>query len=246
LRAKVCRRSKHKSFFEMRIGVVSDPHGCLVGLKASLDWLEKAGIDTVVCAGDVANFGPQPNECISLLIERNVASVQGNCDRDILLPSPTDRHTDERTTQLIAIDDWCRERLTSASRQWLSALPPRLAPTPGVLVVHGGVEESNEIVDSDARPAFPQGVSAVAAGHLHAPFVIRTEQGVWVNAGSAGRPCDGDPRAALAVLEQQPKGWKASIHRIPFDLEAAAQAIRKANMPYTERLIETQKKACWW
>jgi predicted phosphodiesterase len=139
----------------MRIGVVSDPHGCLVGLKATLDWLENEGIDTIVCAGDMANFGPQPNECISLLIERNVASVQGNCDRDILLPLPTDQYTDERANQLNEID-------------------------------------------------------------------------------------------ACAVLEQQPKGWKASIHRIPFDLEAAAQAIRKANMPYTERLILTQKKACWW
>jgi predicted phosphodiesterase len=230
----------------MRIGVVSDPHGCLVGLKAALDWLGKEGIDLVVCAGDVANFGPQPNECIALLAERNIASVQGNCDRDILRPSPADQHTDERAAQLAAINDWGRERLTPASRQWLAALPPRLTPAPGVLIVHGGVEEPDEIVDADARPSFPQGVSVVAAGHLHVPFVIHARQGVWVNAGSAGRPCDGDPRAALAVLEQQPKGWKASIHRVPFDLEVAVQAVRKANMPYAERLIETQRKACWW
>jgi predicted phosphodiesterase len=115
-----------------------------------------------------------------------------------------------------------------------------------VLVVHGGLEKSDEVVEADARPFFPPGISVVAAGHLHAPFIIRTRVGVWVNAGSTGRPCDGDPRAALAVLEQQPKGWKASIHRVPFDLEAAAQAIRKANMPYAERLVETQIMACWW
>lgn len=230
----------------MRIGVISDPHGCLVGLKAVLDWLGKERIDMVVCAGDVANFGPQPDECISLLVERNIASAQGNCDRDILLPYPADQDTDERAVQLNAINDWCRERLTAASKQWLTALPPRLTPVPGVLIVHGGVEALDEIVDADATPSFPLHVSVVAAGHLHVPFVIRARQGVWVNAGSAGRPCDGDPRAALAVLEQQPNGWKASIHRVPFDLEAAVQAIRMANMPYTERLIETQKKACWW
>lgn len=230
----------------MRIGVVSDPHGCLVGLKAALDWLEEEGIDRVVCAGDVANFGPQPNECISLLAEREIATVQGNCDRDLLLPSVADRHTDVRTVQLSAINDWCRERLTAASRQWLAALPPRLTPAPGVLIVHGGVGDPEEIVDANARPAFPEGVSVVAAGHLHVSFVIRGRQGLWVNAGSAGRPCDGDPRAALAVLERQPEGWKASIHRVPFDLEAAVQAIRKAEMPYAERLAETQRKACWW
>ena len=229
----------------MRVGIVSDPHGCLVGLKAALDWLRKEGVDIIVCAGDVANFGPQPNESIALLVERDIASVQGNCDRDLLMPSPAEQ-VDERTLQLNTINDWCRERLTSASRKWLAALPPKLMPVPGVLVVHGGVEDLDEIVDADANPSFPQGVAVVAAGHLHRPFVIRTERGLWVNAGSAGRPCDGDPRAALAIFESQPEGWAALIHRIPFDLEAAAQAIRKANMPYAERLIETQRKACWW
>jgi predicted phosphodiesterase len=230
----------------MRIGVVSDLHGCLVGLEAALDWLGKEGIDTVVCAGDVANFGPQPNECIVLLAEQKIACVQGNCDRDMLLPSLADQHADERTAQISAINDWCRERLTSASRQWLAALAPRLTPAPGVLIVHGGVNGPDEIVDADARPSFPEGVSLVAAGHLHVPFVTRARQGVWVNAGSVGRPCDGDPRAALAVLERLPGAWKASIHRVPFDIEAAVRAICQANMPYAERLIETQRKACWW
>ena len=235
-----------KRFLEMRIGVVSDPHGCLVGLRATLDWLEEKGVDVVVCAGDVASFGPQPNECISLLAERSIASVQGNSDRHILLPSPANQHTDERTAQITAIDDWCRARLTSASRGWLTALSPKLTPASGVLIVHGGVEELDEIVDMDARPFFPQGVSVVAAGHLHVPFVIRTRRGVWANAGSAGRSCDGDPRAAVAVLEQQSKGWKASVHRVSFDLEAAIWEILKSGMPYAERLIETQRKACWW
>ena len=94
----------------MRIGVVSDPHGCLVGLIATLDWLEKKGVDIMVCAGDIANFGPQPNECIFLLAERKIASAQGNCDRDILLPSPIIQNTDERTTQIAAINDWWRDR----------------------------------------------------------------------------------------------------------------------------------------
>jgi predicted phosphodiesterase len=230
----------------MRIGVVSDPHGCLVGLQASLDWLAEEGVDAVVSAGDVVNFGPQPDECISLLAERNVVSVQGNCDRDILLSSAAGHRTDERTAQLKAINDWCRARLTAASREWLAALPPRLTPVPGVLIVHGGVEGPDEIVGADARPSFPQGVSIVAAGHLHVPFVIRTQQGIWVNAGSAGRSCDGDPRAAVALLERQARGWDVAVHRVPFDLDAAVRAIRRSNMPYAERMIETQRKACWW
>ena len=230
----------------LRIGVVSDPHGCLIGLRTALDWLVDAGIELIVCAGDVANFGPQPNACIALLAERGIQTVQGNCDRDMLLLPSAEQPVDARTAQLRAINDWGRTRLTASSRRWLAALPSSLTPAPGFLVVHGGVDDPDEIVDAHAQPTFPEGVSAVAAGHLHIPFVNRTARGLWVNAGSAGRPCDGDPRAALVVLEQKVDDWDISIHRIAFDLDAAARAIRASKMPYPDRMIETQVNACWW
>ena len=230
----------------MRIGVASDPHGCLVGLKAALDWLAQEGVDRIFCAGDVASFGPQPNECVALLAERCIDTVQGNSDQAILLPSPVGPPASERLDQIAAIDDWCKAHLTPATRRWLAALPPRLAPFPGMLVVHGGLNAADEIVEAEARPSFPSGVLLVAAGHLHVPFVTHTRQGLWVNAGSAGRPCDGDPRAAVAVLEQGAGAWRASIHRVPFDVDAAIEAIRRTDMPYVEQLVETQKRACWW
>jgi len=231
----------------MRIGVISDIHGCLVGLKAVLAWLDEAGVDEIACAGDVGGFGPQPNECIALLVERGITSVQGNHDLKMLQPPPHDPFAAPRVAQITAVENWGRERLTPASRAWLAALPRWHSPAPGVLVVHGSIQQQDGIVDEAARPALPPGISAVAAGHLHRPFVMPTPQGIWVNAGSAGRSCDGDPRAALAVLEEQDgQGWRAEIHRVPFDVEAAVRAIRQANMPYAERLIETQRKACWW
>jgi predicted phosphodiesterase len=215
-------------------------------MKAALDWLEKEGIDTIFCAGDMANFGPQPNECIALLEEANIPCVQGNCDRDILLPYPTIQVVDDRTHQLDEINSWGKDQISPASRLWLKRLPLRLNPFPGVLIVHAGLNNLDEIVDMDANPSFPSGISLIAAGHLHKPFIIHADNAVWVNAGSVGRPCDGDPRAALLVFEQKTEWWTASIHRVKFDLEAAAAAIRAADMPYAERLIETQMKACWW
>jgi hypothetical protein len=115
-----------------------------------------------------------------------------------------------------------------------------------VLIVHGGIDNLNEIVDEDADPIFPLGVSVVVAGHLHRPFINRTQAGTWVNAGSAGGSCDFDTRAAVAVLKKGPEEWEPSIHRIPYDLEAAAQAIRQAEMPYAERIIEIRNQAVWW
>ena len=229
-----------------RIGVVSDLHGCLVGLRAALRWLGEAGVDRIVCAGDVASFGPQPNACIALLAKRRIPTVQGNCDRDLLLPVSIPVDADVRARQLLTVAAWSRARLTPESRAWLAALPPELAPLPGMLVVHGAPGDPEAIVTAAADPDFPPPTEVIAAGHLHAPFVRRMAQGLWVNAGSAGRPCDGDPRAAVAILEQRVGGWDATIHRVFFDLDAAAQAIRAAGMPHVERMIETQVQACWW
>ena len=61
----------------MRIGVVSDSHGCLIGLQTVVEWLQIAGIDAVYCAGDIASFGPRPNQCVEYLRSHGIVSVQG-------------------------------------------------------------------------------------------------------------------------------------------------------------------------
>ena len=230
----------------IRIGVISDPHGCLVGLRTGLDWLRDRGVGFAVCAGDVASFGPQPNECVAVLAERGIPTVRGNSDRDLIRPRRESAGAGERAKQLATIEDWCRARLTPDSVTWLASLPDELRPAPDVLIVHGAPGNPEAIVSLEDQAVFPRRVTAVAAGHLHVPFILRPKGGLWVNAGSVGRPCDGDPRAAVAILELEPSGWDASIYRIPFDLEAAARAIRGADMPYTEQLIKTQEQACWW
>ena len=95
--------------------------------------------------------------------------MQGNADRDSLLPAAASPPGDEREAQIAAINDWCRTKLGTASRGWLAALPASLSPAPGLLIVHGGLGGPDEIVDAEAQPQLPQGVSAVAAGHLHVP-----------------------------------------------------------------------------
>ena len=52
----------------------------------------------------------------------------------------------------------------------------------------------------------------------------------WLlNPGSVGQPRDGDPRAAW--LELDTDAWKATYHRVDYDIDRAAEAIREANLP---------------
>ena len=229
----------------MRIGVVSDCHGCLIGLKTVVEWIEIAGIDQVVCAGDVASFGPRPNECIEFLRAKAIPTAQGN--EDLNMVHPTERSVrNERIAEIEAIEAWGRAQLTEANRQWLAELPKELRIHPALLVTHAAPGNQERIVTRDEVPDFPPGIDAIAAGHLHHPFVTRTEHGLWVNAGSVARPCDGDPRASCAVLQCQNGHWDAGIYRIPFDLMTAVENIRKQDMPFADKLIRTQMEARWW
>ena len=55
-------------------------------------------------------------------------------------------------------------------------------------------------------------------------------EGEWlVNPGSVGQPRDGDPRAAWLVLDTA--AWTADYRRTPYDIPAAAAAIRAARLP---------------
>jgi diadenosine tetraphosphatase ApaH/serine/threonine PP2A family protein phosphatase len=55
-------------------------------------------------------------------------------------------------------------------------------------------------------------------------------EGRWlVNPGSVGQPRDSDPRAAW--LELDTDIWKATYHRLEYDIDRAAGAIVEAGLP---------------
>jgi diadenosine tetraphosphatase ApaH/serine/threonine PP2A family protein phosphatase len=65
--------------------------------------------------------------------------------------------------------------------------------------------------------------------------------GEWMlNPGSVGQPRDGDPRAAWLELDLE--AWTALYHRIDYDIDGAAAAIREARLPESlaERLAYGQ------
>jgi predicted phosphodiesterase len=68
-------------------------------------------------------------------------------------------------------------------------------------------------------------------GHTHKPW-IREHGGVlFVNCGSVGKPKDGDPRAAFAVLEASADGVRARIERVDYDAASVAREVAAAGLP---------------
>ena len=115
----------------MQIAVFSNVQGNLSALRAVLADIDaRAGtIDRIICAGDVVGRGPEPNEVLDLLQEREVATVLGNYDDAVAfdrIGSGVD-FPDEAAEEAdrIAID-WTRQQLTPANLAYLQRLPRNL------------------------------------------------------------------------------------------------------------------------
>jgi diadenosine tetraphosphatase ApaH/serine/threonine PP2A family protein phosphatase len=70
-------------------------------------------------------------------------------------------------------------------------------------------------------------------GHTHLPYhrILPSGRHI-VNAGSVGKPKDGDPRACYVTLRLQDKQLAVEFIRTPYDVEAAAVAIEVSQMPH--------------
>jgi diadenosine tetraphosphatase ApaH/serine/threonine PP2A family protein phosphatase len=61
---------------------------------------------------------------------------------------------------------------------------------------------------------------------------VHTYGGVrFVNCGSVGKPKDGDPRGAFAVLSPGEVGVEATIVRVGYDADSVAAEVREAGLP---------------
>jgi len=60
--------------------VISDIHSNLEALTTVLADIEKRGITKIYCLGDVIGYGPNPKECLDLIINKTEWCVLGNHD----------------------------------------------------------------------------------------------------------------------------------------------------------------------
>ena len=69
---------------DVKIGVISDVHANLHALETVFQDAEERGVNVFLNAGDSIGFGACPNEVVKLLCEKNVLSIIGNFDLEVI------------------------------------------------------------------------------------------------------------------------------------------------------------------
>jgi putative phosphoesterase len=237
---------------EGAVAVLTDIHANLPALQAAHARIEELGIQRLYCGGDLVGYGPHPNEVCRLIEETGIPTIYGNYDyaiaRDLedcgcAYVDPYDRELGRKSI------DWTLAHTNQISKDFMRDLPFDFRFDVGgiaVHLVHGSPRKVNEYLFEDkparlyVRLAATETAQALVFGHTHKPW-IREHGGVlFVNCGSVGKPKDGDPRAAFALLELAGGRVIASIRRVPYDAAAVAREVRASGLPdeLADRLVE--------
>jgi len=235
----------------MRIALLADVHANLPALEAVLDGLAGRSVDSTWHLGDLVGYAPWPNEVVTLLGARGIAGVAGNYDSTVA----TDhahcgcRYEDDRQEALSQESyAWTRAHVTSATKRALRALPFRLdvrpmgghAAGPTLVLVHATPTLNTPYWTEDRSARFCSEMIArahakprdvIAFGHTHKPWHRVHDDVHLLNAGSVGRPKDGDWRACYALVEFGEGAVTVEFVRVEYDIERAATGILESSLP---------------
>ncbi len=233
------------------ITIFGDIHGNLPALDAVLANMNARGLSPDYCLGDLVGYGTFPNEVTETIRDRNIPTIMGNYDQGVGNNSDdcgcayTSKEAEALGKRSIA---WTNQHTSADNKlflQQLSAQIPLELNGLRVLLVHGSPRKINEYLFADRPDATLERLmdmseaDVLVCGHTHIPYhrILPSGRQV-VNAGSVGKPKDGNPQACYLILESNSGELIVKFMRVPYDVERAAQAIQASDMPgeYAEML----------
>ena len=214
-----------------RFAIISDLHSNIEALGAVLARLDREGIERIVCLGDVVGYGPDPEHCIDLVMQRCQLTLMGNHDEALLRGAhdfnPVARQVIEYNRRMLK-----PTLLAGSARRsrwkFIEGLP--VSHREGeTLMVHGSPRDPvhEYIMKTDVifvpdkiRDVFRHFEGLCFVGHTHFPGVFTEDlrfrdpsqldyhfewsgEKAIVNVGSVGQPRDGDPRASCVIVEDR-------------------------------------------
>ena len=227
--------------------LISDIHSNLEALTAVLKDIEKQKVSEIYCLGDIVGYGPNPRECVDLVMQCQIVLL-GNHDQGAMFDPEGFNPSAERAIF------WTRaqleapgERREQKEKRWeFLAERPRSHRENGYLYVHGSARNPlNEYV-------FPEDIynqrkmERIFAlvdrycfqGHTHVPGIFTEDyqfhspeevqyeyrldgRKTLCNVGAVGQPRDGDWRACYVMFDDT----TIRYCRVEYDIESTIKKI---------------------
>jgi len=238
----------------MRVALISDIHANELGLSAVLADIERAGVDQIVCLGDVATLGPRPQAVIAILRDLGCPCLMGNHDEFLIEPELVEHYSQQAPVRHSV--NWCREVLPAQDMDFIRgfgrSLQIELTPSASLFLFHGSpkshmdnvlattpADELDDLLDGHVA-------TVMAGGHTHVQMLRQHRGTLLVNPGSVGipfeafvggRPPNILPHAEYATIEAGTGGISVNLRRIPLERAALRRQAAAVHMPMRDYLV---------
>ncbi len=235
----------------MRIALLADIHANRQAFDACLRHAEERGAERYVLLGDLVGYGADPVYAVDTamdLVSRGAVAVLGN--HDAAVNDGAVRINPEAQTAI----DWTRGMLGVEERRFLAELPLTVTEQDH-LYVHADASAPAKwiyvlTVEEASRSLYATKAQITFCGHTHKPGIFSVTAAAKMTAfspvtdvtvplhglrrwlvvlGSVGQPRDGVPAASYSMFDTIKK--EITFHRVAYDIEGAAAAIRDARLP---------------
>ncbi len=232
----------------MRYAIISDIHGNIEALRATLKDIDSRRIDSIICLGDIVGYYPDPESCIALVRDRAAYCLAGN--HDYAAVGRVDTKT--FTYYAFAAMEWTKKNLSVESKEFLSSLPLSLE-LEDMFLAHSSpcnteqwpyIFPDNEYAVFEAFNKIVHWLNFV--GHTHWPSIMYQEDDkiilssspmvelnnscyYLVNVGSIGQPRDFDPRSCYCIYDSETR--HISLIRVEYDFTTTQKKIVDHELP---------------
>jgi putative phosphoesterase len=217
----------------VKIAFISDIHSNLQALETVLKDITEREVDEIYCLGDLTSYHCFPNEVIDTVRQRNIPTIMGNNDLDIV----------EGRIRVGSPKEWNLKELSSKNLNWLKSLPDEIEIQKlnrKIKLVHGSPRKIDEYMyeGTNSTTSLLRGEEAdiLVVGHTHLPYYCKYGDKLLINSGSVGKPKLGRPNATYAILELDWNLERVEIVELEYPLEELVEALVKNG--FSEKLIE--------
>ena len=165
------------------IGLISDVHASPELVEQALDIFDKAGVNSVLCAGDIAGYMDDLDQTIELLMDHNCKTIMGNHDLSYLAQH-ADAADNRSTNFLQSLPLFYKTTIEEISLYMVHAQPPDAC--------HGGIK----LLDKEGRVQLSMieqwavklqifNYDVLVVGHTHQVFAEIIAGTLVINPGSS-------------------------------------------------------------
>jgi predicted phosphodiesterase len=233
----------------MRLAIISDIHGNLEAFREVLADIDQAGVDGIASLGDNIGYGPEPEEVVLLIRQRNIPSVMGNHELAVVdtgcldCMNPSARESLVLTKQLLSPD----------TVNYINTLNPSMTFHKS-LCVHGCPPDSIttylfQVTKTQFKELFLTMKEKICfVGHTHCPQImsfdgeelaslplsegeltLQKDFQYIIDVGSVGQPRDGNNNAKYVIWDTSSQ--RIEMRFIPYDIATTARKILEIGLP---------------